>query len=182
MGKACLSVEAGARETAAAKHLDYLGIFLAFLLEAVILKTGQSTYITRDLSCIVTEGGKGWEGGHLHKLTLLFVALVLTPSAVLSSLYGRIVSAIYSMRATFMMSAVRGRWIEVASSVAGLTGGGLYYPTERRGRRTLAYLSLILRHVDEALCTKLSRFVGFRVVEMRPCLSTRKAVVCRYVG
>ncbi len=41
VGEARLSVEAGAREAAAAQHLDYLGIFLAFLLEAMI-RCGQS--------------------------------------------------------------------------------------------------------------------------------------------
>lgn len=42
VGEACLSVEARARESAAAKHLNYLSIFLAFLLEAAI-QAGQST-------------------------------------------------------------------------------------------------------------------------------------------
>jgi len=35
VGEARLSVEAGAGESAAAEHLDYLGIFLTFFLEAI---------------------------------------------------------------------------------------------------------------------------------------------------
>jgi hypothetical protein len=54
VGEACLSVETGAREPAATKHFDYLGIFLTFLLEAAI-RTGQST-ILKNYAC-------GWKGG-----------------------------------------------------------------------------------------------------------------------
>jgi hypothetical protein len=35
VGEARLPVEAGAGESAAAEHLDYLGIFLTFFLEAI---------------------------------------------------------------------------------------------------------------------------------------------------
>jgi hypothetical protein len=43
MGKARLSVEARAGESAAAEHLDYLGILLAVLLEAVIGLVSNAT-------------------------------------------------------------------------------------------------------------------------------------------